>query len=183
VSKLSPSGGPGQRRRPPVYSLAPLIALSLLAALLLTQSAVTLAYPSFQSPVQEPTQTPAVVPTEPPVGPPEETPIVPPGETPVVPPGEIPVVPPGETPVIPPGGEATPSARPEVTPGEEASPQVPTPTGAAGEEGSSLLRGVSPAVLIDTCVVGLSSVWLCCGGFALVVFVLLVVATFLLRVS
>jgi hypothetical protein len=183
VSELNPSGGPGQRRRAPMYSLAPLIALSLLVAVLLTQSAVTLAYPSFQSPVQQPTHTPAVVPTEPAPGPPGETPVVPPGETPVVPPGESPVVPPGETPVLPPGVEATPSARPEATPGEEASPQAPTPTGAAGEEGSSLLRGLSPAVLIDTCVVGLSSVWLCCGGFALVVFVLLVIASFLLRVS
>jgi hypothetical protein len=175
VSKLSPTGGPGQRRRPPVYSLAPLLAVSLLAALLLTQSAVTLAYPSFQSPVQEPTQTPAVAPTKPPVEPS--------GETPVVPPGETPVAPPGETPVLPPGGEATPSVGPEATPGEEAPPQAPTPEGAAEEEGSSLFRGLSPAVLIDTCVVGLSSVWLCCGGFALVVFLLLIIASFLLRVS
>jgi hypothetical protein len=167
VSKLSATGGSGQRRRPPVYSLAPLIALSLLAALLLTQSAVTLAYPSFQSPVQEPTQTPAVAPTKPPVEPS----------------GETPVVPPGETPVLPPGGEATPSVEPEATPGEEASPEAPTPEGAAEEEGSSLFRGLSPAVLIDTCVVGLSSVWLCCGGFALVVFLLLIIASFLLRVS
>jgi hypothetical protein len=38
-------------------------------------------------------------------------------------------------------------------------------------------------VLIDTCVVGLSSVWLCCGGLALVVFVLLMIASLVLRVT
>lgn len=189
MSKLSRLGGLGGGRNAPVYSLVPLIALSLLVALLLTQSTVTLAYPSFQSPVESPvepptpTHTPAVAPTEPPVGPPEETPAVPPpAETPVVPPAETPAVPPGETPVLPAGGEATPSAGPEATPGEEASPQVPTPT-TEGKEESSLPRGLSSAVLIDTCVVGLSSVWLCCGGFALVVFLLLIIASFLLRVS
>jgi hypothetical protein len=39
------------------------------------------------------------------------------------------------------------------------------------------------AVLIDALVVGLSSLWLCCGGLALVIFFLLVVASFLLRVT
>jgi hypothetical protein len=42
---------------------------------------------------------------------------------------------------------------------------------------------MSSAVLIDTCVVGLSTVWLCCGGLALVIFILLVIASFLLRVT
>jgi hypothetical protein len=101
----------------------------------------------------------------------------------VAPPGETPVVPPGETSVVPPAGEVTPSAGPEETPGEEASPEVPSPTEAPGEEGSSLLDRLSPAVLIDTCVVGLSSVWLCCGGFVLVLFLLLIAASFILRVS
>lgn len=164
------------------------MAASLLVALLLTQNTVTLAYPSFQSPMQSPveppppTQTPIVAPTEVPAQPPEETPVVPPAETPVVPPGETPPIPPGETPVPPPSGEATPSAGPEGTPTEGAPPQVPTST-IEGAEEPSFPRGVTPAVLIDTCVVGLSSVWMCCGGFALVVFLLLVLAAFLLRVS
>ena len=42
---------------------------------------------------------------------------------------------------------------------------------------------MSWAVLIDTCVVGLSSVWLCCGSLALVVFGLLVIASFVLRAT
>jgi hypothetical protein len=196
VSRLSRLGGLGGGRNAPVRSLLPLIALSLLVALLLTQNSVTLAYPAFQSPVESPiqppppTETPAVAPTEGPARPPVETPLVPPAETPAVPPaetaavppGETPVVPPGETPAPPPSGEETPAEAPEATPGEEAPPQVPTPT-TEGGEGSSLVGGFSPAVLIDTCVVGLSSVWMCCGGFALVVFLLLVFAAFLLRVS
>jgi hypothetical protein len=72
----------------------------------------------------------------------------------------------------------TPSSGPEATPGEEAPPEE-----SAGEEGSSLLDRISPSVLIDTCVVGLSSVWLCCGGFVLVLFLLLIAASFVLRVS
>jgi hypothetical protein len=166
VSRLSRLGGLGGGRNAPVHSLFPLIALSLLVALLLTQNTVTLAYPLFQSPIEPPTVTPAV----------------PPAETPPVPPGETPGVAPGETPAIPPSGEATPAAPAEVTPTDGEPPEVPTAT-TEGEEGSSLVRGVSPAVLIDTCVVGLSSVWMCCGGFALVVFLLLVLAAFLLRVS
>lgn len=177
VSKLSRSGRAVRRGPAPVYSLFLLVAFSLLAAFLLTQNTVTLAYPLFQSPVESPapTQAPAEAPTEAPGGPPEESPVVPPGETPIVPPAE--------TPILPPSGEVTPSAGPEATPGEEGSPQVPTPTESAGEEGSSLLGRMSPAVLIDTCVVGLSSLWLCCGGFVLVVFVLLIAASFILRVS
>jgi hypothetical protein len=180
VSRLSRHGGPGGSRNSPVHSLFPLLALSLLVALLLTQNTVTLAYPAFQSPVESPIQPPP--PTETPATAPAEAPAQPPVEAPLVPPAETPAVPPGETPVPPPGGEETPSAGPEATPGEEAPPQVPSPT-TEGGEGSSLVRGLSPAVLIDTCVVGLSSVWMCCGGFALVVFLLLVLAAFLLRVS
>jgi outer membrane biosynthesis protein TonB len=188
VSRLSRLGGPGGGRHAPVRSLFPLIALSLLVALLLTQNSVTLAYPAFQSPVESPiqppppTETPAVAPTEAPAQPPGETPAVPPAETPAVPPAETPAVAPGETPVPPPSGEETPTDAPEATPGEEAPSQEATPT-TEGGEGSSPTRGLSPAVLIDTCVVGLSSVWMCCGGFALVVFLLLVLAAFLLRVS
>jgi len=63
-------------------------------------------------------------------------------------------------------------------PVEAATPDVP-----AGEEDASPVEGMSWAVLIDTCVVGLSSVWLCCGGLALVVFGLLVIASFVLRAT
>jgi hypothetical protein len=168
VSKLSYSGRPARRGPAPVCSLFLLIVFSL-----------------FQSPVQSPapTRPPAATPTEAPSGPPQESPVVPPAETPVVPPAETPMVPPGETPVLPPSGEVTPPTGPEATPSEEASPGVPTPTEAPEEEGSSVLDRISPAVLIDACVVGLSSVWLCCGGFALVLFVLLIAASFILRVS
>ena len=70
--------------------------------------------------------------------------------------------------------EEAPSEGP---PDEEAIEEPPS-----GDEGSFSARGLSLAVLIDTCVVGLSSVWLCLGALALVVFVLLVIASFLLRV-
>jgi hypothetical protein len=180
VSRLTRLGGPGGGRHAPVRSLFPLIALSLLVALLLTQNSVTLAYPAFQSPVESPIQPPP--PTETPAVAPTEAPAQPPVETPAVPSAETPAGPLGETPVPPPSGEEMPTEAPEATPGEEVPPQVPTPTAERGE-GSSLTRGLSPAVLIDTCVVGLSSAWMCCGGFALVVFLLLVLAAFLLRVS
>ena len=161
-------------------SLVPIAIVSLLAAVFMTQSGSTFAYSSFQSP-QSPVQTPppAAAPTEVAPGPPEELPVVPPGESPVVPAEESPGVPPGEEP-----GEVTPpSAEPRATPGEEVLPGAPTPTLAAEEEGSSPVGGLSWAVLIDTCVVGLSSVWLCCGGLALVVFALLVIATSVLRAT
>jgi hypothetical protein len=45
------------------------------------------------------------------------------------------------------------------------------------------VRGLSVATLVDTCVVGLSSVWLCCGGLVLTAFVLLMIASLLLRVT
>ncbi len=185
MSKLSHSGRPVRRGPAPVYSLFMLIAFSLVAALLLPQNKATLAYALFQSPVESPapTRAPVQTPTEAPVGAPTEAPAGPPEESPVAPSGETPIVPPGETPVLPPAGEVTPPVGPEETPGEEASPEVPTPTESGGDEGSSLRDRISPAVLIDTCVVGLSSVWLCCGGFVLVVFVLLIAASFVLRVS
>jgi cytoskeletal protein RodZ len=162
-------------------SLAPLIILALVAAIFLTQSSVTLAYPFFQSPVQTPAPTtpPSQPATEVPEQPPQESPIVPPAESPVVPTPESPFVPPVEEP----GQEGTPPAEPEVTPREETPAAVATPTAAEGEEGSAPARGVSWAVLIDTVVVGLSGLWLCCGGLALVIFVLLIIASFVLRVT
>jgi cytoskeletal protein RodZ len=196
VSKLSQRGRPVRRGPTSVYPLFLLIGFSLLVAFLLTQTTVTLAYPSFQSPqspaksptptqapAEGPTEAPAEAPTQAPAEAPTEAPAGPPEESPVVAPGETPIVPPAETPVLPPSGEETPEAAPEAAPGEEASPEAPTPTESASEEESSLLGRMSPAVLIDTCVVGLSSVWLCCGGFVLVVFVLLIAASFVLRVS
>jgi hypothetical protein len=53
----------------------------------------------------------------------------------------------------------------------------------SGEEGTAAVSENSLAVLIDAVVVGLSTLWLCCGGLALVVFFLLVVASFVLRVT
>jgi hypothetical protein len=162
-----------------VSSLVPLVVFSLLAAVFMTQSGATLAHSSFQSP-QSPVQTPApeAPPTEAAPGPPEELPVVPPGESPVVPAEELPGVPPGEEP----GVVITPPAEPGATPGEEAPPGAPTPA-SSEEEGSSPIGELSSAVLIDTCVVGLSSLWLCCGGLALVVFVLLMIASLVLRVT
>jgi hypothetical protein len=180
VRNLRRMSGPLRGGSGAVSSLVPLVVFSLLAAVFITQSGATLADSSFQSP-QSPVQTPApeAPPTEAAPGPPEELPVVPPGESPVVPAEESPGVPPGEEP-----GEVTPpSAEPGASPGEEVLPGAPTPTLAAEEEGSSPVGGVSWAVLIDTCVVGLSSLWLCCGGLALVVFVLLMIASLVLRVT
>ena len=159
-------------------SLVPLIVLSLLAALVLTRVGVTLAYPAFQSPIS-PIETPVAPPTEVPSAPPAESPAVPPTE-PEVPPTE-PEVPPTEVPGE--GGPVTPVTEPEPSPtGEELTPEA-TETPDTVEEGSFSIRGLSWAVLIDTCVVGLSSLWLCCGGIALVLFILGVVASFLLRAA
>jgi hypothetical protein len=65
----------------------------------------------------------------------------------------------------------------------EQTPIAVTAAPAPDEEVASSERSVSWAVVIDTCVVGLSSLWLCCGGVALVLFVLGVIATFLLRAT
>jgi len=166
VRRLRLFRGIGRGGSPSVFSLVPLIVLSVLAAVLITQSSVTLAYPAFQSPLESPapTHTPAEV--EP--GPSMESPVAPPAETPA----EVPA-----PPVVP---EASPS---EETPAQEGPPDeeaIAEPP--SGDEGSFSVRGLSLAVLIDTCVVGLSSVWLCLGALALVAFVLLVIASFLLRV-
>lgn len=163
-------------------SLVPLIVLSLMAALVLTRVGVTMAYPAFQSPVS-PIQTPVAAPTEvPPTGPevPPTEPEAPPTE-PEVPPTE-PEVPPTEVPGEV-GTPVTPVTEPELSPGgEEPTPEA-TQTPDTVEEGSSSIRRLSWAALIDTCVVGLSSLWLCCGGIALVLFILGVVASFVLRAA
>ena len=100
--------------------------------------------------------------------PPQAPPEQPPTESPVAPPPEVP------------GDVETPLAAPQATDEVQTPiPVTPVPT-AEGEEASST-GGVSWAVVIDTLVVGLSSVWLCCGGLALVLFVLGVIATFVLR--
>jgi hypothetical protein len=180
VRNLHRMRGPWPGGSGTVSSLVPLVVFSLLAAVFITQSGATLADSSFQSP-QSPVQTPApeAPPTEAAPAPPEELPIVPPAESPVVPAEELPEVPPGEEPSV----VTTPPAEPGATPGEEAPPGARTPTLGGEEEGSSPVGGLSWAVLIDTCVVGLSSLWLCCGGLALVVFVLLMIASLVLRVT
>lgn len=160
-------------------SLVPLIALSLLVALALTRVGVTMAYPAFQSPIS-PIETPVVAPTEVPPAPPPESPEVPPTE-PEVPPTEPEVPPtavPGEV-----GTPVAPVTEPEPSPAGEEPTREATQTPDTVEERSASIRGLSWAVLIDTCVVGLSSLWLCCGGIALVVFILGVVASFVLRAA
>jgi hypothetical protein len=176
VSILRRLGGLWARKWGTGFSLVPLIVFSVLAAALVTQSSATLAYPMFQSPVspvQVPTATlpPPQAPTEQPEGPAEESPVAPPVESPVPPPPEEP----GESPV--------PTAEPEATSGGQ-TPEAEATTTPVGEEQSPpTVGGMSLAVLIDALVVALSSLWLCCGGVVLVIFVLLVVASFVLRVT
>jgi hypothetical protein len=174
VSMLHRLGRLRSRRWGIGFSLAPLIVFSLLTAVLVTQSSVILAYPLFQSPVQIPTATipPPQPPTEGPSGPPEESPVAPPGESPVPPP------PPEE-----PGESPTAVVEPGATPTEGLLEAVGTATPAAEEGGPPSVGGLSLAVLIDALVVALSSVWLCCGGIVLVIFILLVIASFVLRVT
>jgi hypothetical protein len=154
-----------------VFSLVPLVILSVLAAVLVTQSSATLAYSYFQSP-ESPVSTPM-----PPAGAPTQEVPQPPGESPVAPPGETP----GEVPA--------PPVVPEASPSEGAPPEEGLPAGEGmeepptGDEAPPSAEGRSLSVLIDTFVVGLSSLWLCCGGVLLVVFVLVMIAAFLLRVT
>jgi len=173
VSMLRRLGGLWTRKWGIGSSLVPLIVFSLLTATLVTQSSVILAYPLFQSPVQIPTATvpPPQPPTQAPSGPPEESPVAPPPESPVPSPSEEP----GESP--------TAIVEPGTTPTEGLPEAVGTATPAAEEGGPPSVGGPSLAVLIDALVVALSSVWLCCGGIVLVIFVLLVVASFVLRVT
>jgi hypothetical protein len=177
VRKLRRLGGLGRGGSSGAPSLLPLIVFSALITLLLSQSSVILAYPLFQSPVQSPAPTAAPPEGEP--VPPEGEPVPPEGES--VPPEGEPVPPEGPPEALPTetvGAETTPSTAPEGTPVEGATTEP-----LLDEEESSSTGGVSSAVLIDTCVVGLSTVWLCCGGLALVIFILLVIASFLLRVT
>ena len=201
MRNLRRSRGPWYVGSGAISSLVPLVMLSLLAAALVTQSDATLAHSFFQSPVSpvetpRPTATPTEVvepsaPTESPVVPPGQTPLVAPSETPVVPPAESAVVPPGETPVVAPEESpgVLPGETPGATPGSRLTPsagvpgEVATAEPPSGEEGPGPASEDSLAVLIDALVVGLSSLWLCCGGLALVIFFLLVVASFLLRVT
>ncbi len=161
-------------------SLVPLMVFSLLAAVLITQSGAELAYSYFQSP-ESPVSTPM-----PPAGPTEETPQQP-EQSPVASPGEVPAAPvlpeaspPEGSPPEEGMSEGTPTEEspPQGLPGEEATEEPPS-----GDQGSLSIRGLSLATLVDTCVVGLSSVWLCCGGLVLATFVLLMIASFLLRVT
>jgi hypothetical protein len=165
-------------------SLVPLMVFSLLAALLVSRGGAALAYSYFQSP-ESPISTamPAAGPTEEAPPQPEQPPVAPPGETP----GELPTSPalPEASPAegIPPEegvSEPTPTEEspPEGLPGEEATGEQPS-----GDGGSLSVRGLSLATMVDTCVVGLSSVWLCCGGLVLAAFILLMIASFLLRVT
>jgi hypothetical protein len=177
VRNLRRMRGPWPGGSATVSSLVPLVIFSLLAAVFMTQSGATLADSSFQSP-QSPVQTPVpeAPPTEVEPGPPEELPVVPPGESPVVPAEESPGVPAGETPGAPP-------PEPRFTPSGGAPGEVTTAEPPSAEESAAPVSEDSLAVLIDALVVGLSSVWLCCGGLALVIFFLLVVASFVLRVT
>lgn len=152
-----------------VFSLVPLIIVAVVGALVLAGTSVTMAYPAFQSPTS-PVGTPAATPSGVPSQPPTEAPVVPPQ-----PPTESPPAGPTEVP----GEVETPTSEPQPSP-TEAAPE-PTLVAADTEEESRGIRGLSRAVLIDTLIVGLSSVWLCCGGIVLVLFVLGVIAAFVLR--
>ena len=162
-------------------SLVPLVVFSLLAAAFMTQSDATLAHSFFQSPLSPPeVPASAATPTEVEPGPPEELPVLPPPEAPVVPPVESPGAPPAEEPEAAPGATAEPQLTPSTDAPEE---EVVTAKPPPGEEGAAPVSEDSLAVLVDALVVGLSTLWLCCGGLALVIFFLLVVASFLLRVT
>lgn len=102
---------------------------------------------------------------------------MPPAESPVAPPPEEP----GETPAPPVEPEATPVEG--VPEGAATIEGAPTVTPGVGKEEAPSPGGRSLAVLIDALVVALASLWLCCGGLVLVVFVLLVIASFVLRVT
>jgi hypothetical protein len=161
-----------------VSSLAPLIVVAVVGALVLAGTSVTMAHPGFQSPIS-PVGTPTVTPTGVPSEPPTEAPVVPPAQ-----PTESPPAGPTEMP----GEVETPTGEPQPSP-TQAAPEptqlAPEPTQLVGdaEEVSPGIRGLSWAVLVDTLIVGVSSVWLCCGGIVLVLFVVGVIAAFVLRVE
>jgi hypothetical protein len=165
-------------------SLFPLIISSLLVAVLLVGSGTTLAHPGFQSPLSpigSPTATPPAVSPQPTVEPPTTTP----AEAPSPPPTESPEGPPSEAPSPLPA--ESPEGPPTEVPGEAATPteqvQVsPAPATPAGSEESSVsVRRLSWATLIDAFIVGVSSLWLCCGSIVLVLFVLGMIVAFVQR--
>ncbi|NIN67084.1 MAG: hypothetical protein GTO63_20790 [Anaerolineae bacterium] len=174
MSKLRRVSGFLKAELEAVFSLVPLIVVAVVGALVLTGTSVTVAYPAFQSPIS-PVGTPAPTPTGVPAPPPTEAPVVPPAEPTQSPPAGPPEVP---------GEVETPASEPQPSPTEGA-PEATQAAGDPGEEARGIrrLRGLSWAVLIDTLVVGLSSVWLCCGGIVLVLFVVGVIAAFVLRVE
>lgn len=159
-------------------SLGPLMVLSVLSVVALTSGGMALAHPVFQSP-ESPvgSPSPTIAPTEPPPAATTETPAAPPTETPMAPSPELTAttVEPAETAV----GVPSPTIAAEAeTPTVEAEPgatEEPPP-----EEPSRFSR-VAWSTVVDTCVVGAAGVWLCCGGIVLVLFVLGVVASFVLR--
>jgi hypothetical protein len=169
VSKLRGVSGFLKAELEAAFSLAPLIIVAVVGALVLATGGVTMAHPAFQSPIS-PVGTPTATPIGAPAPPPTEAPVVPPAEPTESPPS-------GPTEV--PGEVETPTQEPQPSPTQAA----PEPTQLAGdaEEVSQGIRGLSWAVLIDTLVVGVSSVWLCCGGIVLVLFVLGVIAAFVSR--
>jgi len=72
----------------------------------------------------------------------------------------------------------TPHVEPESISGDGEPQQEPTD---AVEEASSSPPDSRGAIFIDSCVLGFSYLWLGCGGIVLVLFVLGVLASFLLR--
>ncbi len=157
-------------------SLFPLIIFSLLVAVLLVKSGTTLAYPAFQSPlspVGSPTATPPQVSPQPTVEAPTTAPTEAPSQLPTGSPEGPPTEVPGET--------ATPTGQVQISP----TPATPAPeasaTPADSEEPSLSVRRLSWATLIDAFIVGLSSLWLCCGAIVLVLFVLGVIVAFVQR--
>lgn len=152
-------------------SLVILMVVSLLIVFGLTGSGVTLAHPGFQSPVDTPTPSPPAPATGTPTTVTAPTPTE--TEIPAVPSPEAPTpsVPPAETPSVLP---ISPTIEPDLTPAEGA----PTPV---VEEQPSGSPGGLLAISVDTCILGFSYLWLVCGALVLMLFVLGVLASFLLR--
>lgn len=165
--------------------LAPWILASLLLVVLWWQPDLTAAGGLFQSPQDTP--TPTIEPTATPELEPSATPTlesVPPTATSEAPPTDVPAPQPTETPAlaITPTMVPTNSPTPTLVPTE--TPVSPTPTtlpstltstpapGADGEgeryatEDSNLLFDWK--LLFDSVALGLSYVWLCCGGLIIV---------------
>jgi Predicted membrane protein len=154
-------------------SLIPWIVLSLLIVFTLARSDVTLAYPAFQSPVGTPTTESPLPATAAPTG-------FPGSPSPEAPLDATPEASAEPTPEVP--GEVSPegSVEPQDTPAEAEPSQEPVAT-PENEDEPSAPPSSRPATFIDTCVLGLSYVWLCCGGMVLLLFVLGAAFSFLLR--